>query len=360
MTAPLEIAGLCVNYGDTAVVQGFDLTVQAGEVVSLLGPSGCGKTTTLRAIAGFIQPDAGTVRLHGEDRTTAPPNRRNIGFVFQGYALFPHMTVFDNVAYGLRTRGVKRAEIAERVRRALALVQLAAFGERRPKQLSGGQQQRVAIARAMVIEPDVLLLDEPLSNLDAKLRQELRVELRRLLKATHIASIFVTHDQEEAITLSDRIVLMHAGRIEQQGTPFEMYHRPASLFAAAFLGQANFLHGVATELAADGTATIEVAGARFRGVACGEVRPGGAAVLVVKHDRVRPAEGGTLPNTASCRFDVSTFLGASVQLQCLFGEQRLTGHLPTGAQAAPPFQPEQPIHLGWEVADALVFPATAP
>ncbi len=348
MKYSVETQDLCVSYGDGDIVHGVSLAVRPGEIVSLLGPSGCGKTTTLRAIAGFILPSAGRVKLHGIDQTTTPSNRRNIGFVFQGYALFPHLSVFDNVAYGLRARGVQRAQIAERVERALRLVQLEDMVRRRPRQLSGGQQQRVAIARALVIEPDVLLLDEPLSNLDAKLRHSMRTELRRLLKATQIASIFVTHDQEEALAISDRIVLMNAGRVEQQGTPEEVYSSPCNLFAASFLGQANLLHGTVEAIADDGTATVLVEGARLLGQATEGLRTGMPAVLVVRHDRVRLVAAACSP----CRVEAATFLGAAVEVQCVIGSQRITG-LETNAR----LPVETKVRPEWAVADARVYPA---
>jgi putative spermidine/putrescine transport system ATP-binding protein len=353
----VRVEGLRIRYGATEVVKGVGLEVAAGEIVSLLGPSGCGKTTTLRAIAGFAQPDEGNVLLHGQDVTELAPNRRDIGMVFQGYALFPHLSVFDNVAYGLRMRKLPRAEIAQRVGRALELVKLSAFADRRPKQLSGGQQQRVAIARALVIEPKVLLLDEPLSNLDAKLRQEMRLELRRLLKATHVASIFVTHDQEEAIILSDRIILMNDGRIEQEGTPQAMYERPRSLFAAAFLGQANFLQGRVRSVDADGTATIEVEGQVLRGAACPGLAPGAPATLVVKCERVQlgaPDAAGA--SNVRARFEIAGFLGASVQVQCLLGDQRVVAMVPSVQGIMQPPTPESTVVLGWREADALIFP----
>ncbi|TCR65317.1 ABC transporter ATP-binding protein [Bosea sp. BK604] len=355
--ASVRVEGLRIGYGTLEVVKGIDLDVAPGEIITLLGPSGCGKTTTLRAIAGFVSPSHGAIRLNGRDVTEVPPNKRNIGLVFQGYALFPHMSVFDNVAYGLRMRKVPAPEIRERVGRALALVKLERFAERKPRQLSGGQQQRVAIARALVIEPDVLLLDEPLSNLDAKLRHEMRVELRRLLKDMGIASIFVTHDQEEAIVLSDRVVLMNEGRIEQEGTPETMYNRPGSLFAAAFLGQANFLKGTVHELGTDGMATIDVEGERFRAPTSGPLARGAAATLVVKCERLElaaaPRPGWS---QAQCSFEAANFLGPAVQLQCSFRGQRLVGLLSatTGSDIA--LAPGAPITLSWNEADGLIFP----
>jgi putative spermidine/putrescine transport system ATP-binding protein len=355
--AAVSIEGLRVSYGPTEVVKGLDLAVAPGEVVSLLGPSGCGKTTTLRAIGGFAAPVAGAIRLHGADVTGVPAARRNIGFVFQGYALFPHLSVFDNVAYGLRMRGVARAAIAERVRRALDLVKLGEFAERRPKALSGGQQQRVAIARALVIEPTVMLLDEPLSNLYAKLRQEMRVELRRLLKQMNIASIFVTHDQEEAIVISDRIVLMNEGRVEQDGTPRDLYYRPANLFVAAFLGQANFLPVTVTRLAADGLAVVAAGRHELVARAADGLRPGMAATLVVKSERVGLWQGeAAATNRVECRFEAASFLGPSVQLQCDLDGRRLNGLVAASAETPVAFERGQPVTLGWRHADGLVFP----
>ncbi|RDJ27746.1 ABC transporter ATP-binding protein [Bosea caraganae] len=352
--ASVSVEGLRIGYGALEVVKGLDLRVAQGEIITLLGPSGCGKTTTLRAIAGFVSPSHGAIRLHGRDVTDIAPNKRNIGLVFQGYALFPHMSVFDNVAYGLRMRKVPAPEIRERVERALKLVKLERFAERRPRELSGGQQQRVAIARAVVIEPAVLLLDEPLSNLDAKLRHEMRVELRRLLKEMGIASIFVTHDQEEAIVLSDRVVLMNEGRIEQEGTPQTMYNRPGSLFAAAFLGQANFLRGTVASLGADGTAIIDIDGDRFQAQACGGLKAGAPATLVVKCERLRLDRSGR--SQAQCTFEAANFLGPSVQLQCSFKGQRLVGLLPASTEGGAMLEPGAPVTLSWGEADGLIFP----
>jgi ABC-type Fe3+/spermidine/putrescine transport system ATPase subunit len=222
-------------------VDAIDLAVAKGEFVTLLGPSGCGKTTTLNMIAGFLAPDAGHIRLRGKTVETLPPFRRDLGLVFQDYALFPHMTVADNVGFGLRMRKLSRAEIARRVEDALALVQLAGLGGRRPGQLSGGQRQRVALARALVIQPAMLLLDEPLSNLDLKLREEMRIEISALQRRLGIATVFVTHDQGEALTMSDRVAVMRAGRIEQIGSPAEIYERPVNRFVASFIGGINLV-----------------------------------------------------------------------------------------------------------------------
>ncbi len=233
------------RFGGLTVLDDCSLTAQEGEILTLLGPSGCGKTTLLRCIAGFLTPDSGEILIDGRDTIPVPVNRRSVGVVFQSYALFPHLTVAKNVAYGLRMRGTPPAEIATRVKAALATVSLTGFEERYPSQLSGGQQQRVAIARVLVLEPRVLLLDEPFNALDAKLRGTMQMEMRQLIKRLGITAIFVTHDQEEALTMSDRIAVMRAGRIEQLGTPEEIFDRPKSAYVADFVGASNFWEGVA-------------------------------------------------------------------------------------------------------------------
>ncbi|KJC41061.1 ABC transporter ATP-binding protein [Bradyrhizobium sp. LTSP885] len=235
----LELDRLCKQFGAQTVVDDFSLAVGKGEFVSFLGPSGCGKTTTLQMIAGFLDPSRGAIRLEGKDLTAVPPANRGLGIVFQSYALFPHMTAAENVAFGLEMRRVSRAECAERVRSALAMVGLAGYEERYPRRMSGGQQQRVALARALVIRPSVLLLDEPLSNLDAKLREGMQIELRQIQRTLGTTTVLVTHDQNEAMSLSDRIVVMSQGRIEQIGTPQDTYERPASAFVSQFLGKTN-------------------------------------------------------------------------------------------------------------------------
>ena len=239
----VELRGVVKRYGDFTAVQRMDLEVPSGAFVTLLGPSGCGKTTTLRMIAGLATPSDGDILIKGTRVNEVPIHKRNLGLVFQNYALFPHKSVFDNVAFGLKYRGVAKAEVAERVGRALELVRLPQMADRRPAQLSGGQQQRIALARAIVIEPDVLLLDEPLSALDANLREEMRIELKRIQDQLGIATVFVTHDQSEALAMSDTIVVMSAGWVEQIGSPEEVYNDPASEFVAKFLGNSNILDG---------------------------------------------------------------------------------------------------------------------
>jgi len=237
----LRVDGVSKSYGHVVAVAGVDLTVQAGEFFTLLGPSGSGKTTLLRLIAGFERPDSGRIELAGNDVTSVPPHLRQTNTVFQDYALFPHMNVAENIGYGLRVKGTPRAEREERVERAVSMVRLTGLEQRKPNQLSGGQRQRVALARAVINEPEVLLLDEPLGALDLKLRQEMQLELKRIQKKVGITFVYVTHDQEEALTMSDRMAVMMNGKIEQLGSPVEVYERPATEFVAGFIGISNML-----------------------------------------------------------------------------------------------------------------------
>ncbi|MBI3964368.1 MAG: ABC transporter ATP-binding protein, partial [Chloroflexi bacterium] len=264
------------------------------------GPSGCGKTTTLRIVAGFVRHDAGDVLVKGRDVRRVPPHQRDIGLVFQSYALFPHLTVAENVAFGLRMRRVPRAEIAKRVAQVLELVQLPGLADRLPKQLSGGQQQRVALARAIVIEPQLLLLDEPFSNLDQRLRQELRQEVRSLQRRLGITSVFVTHDQEEALQMADRIAVMHQGRLQQIGRPADLYERPASVFIARFLGDCNLFYG-ALEGTENGQGRVRTkGGALLSGTVESEALAVGARVAIaVRPERLRLLPGDTAPSRAS-------------------------------------------------------------
>jgi putative spermidine/putrescine transport system ATP-binding protein len=244
--AYLELTDLRKSFATTVAVNRFSLSVEKGEFVSFLGPSGCGKTTTMRMVAGFEQPDQGAITLDGADLTRVSPNKRNIGMVFQSYALFPHLTVRDNITFGMSLAGASKSAMQARATELLDLIQLPKLGDRYPSQLSGGQQQRVALARAIALKPRVLLLDEPLSALDAKIRDELRNEIRRIQQNLGITAIYVTHDQSEALALSDRVVVMNNGDIEQIGTPFEIYNRPASAFVAGFVGTQSQLQAVLT------------------------------------------------------------------------------------------------------------------
>ncbi|OGB91888.1 MAG: hypothetical protein A2Z31_05995 [candidate division NC10 bacterium RBG_16_65_8] len=243
MGAILQVEQVHKRYGDVAALAGVSLTIQGGEFFTLLGPSGCGKTTLLRCVAGFLKPDGGRILCDGDRLDRLPAHKRDIGMVFQNYAIFPHLTVFENVAYGLRARRVAPAEIRRRAMETLRLVQMDGLADRRPDQLSGGQQQRVALARAMAIRPRLLLMDEPLSNLDAKLRVEMRTEIRRLQRELGITTVYVTHDQEEALAISERLAVMNAGLVEQVGFPWDVYQAPQSAFVAQFIGTSNALAG---------------------------------------------------------------------------------------------------------------------
>jgi len=319
----LAIRDIVKKYGDVPAVNGVSLTVLDGEFLTLLGPSGCGKTTTLRCIAGFVRPDAGCVLIGGRNVTDVPPHRRNIGMVFQSYALFPHKTVLGNVAYGLRIRGISKTEAAKRAEAALELVRLEGLGGRKIRELSGGQQQRVSLARALVYEPSVLLLDEPLSNLDAKLRVEMRVEVRNLQKRSGLTMVYVTHDQEEALSVSDRIVVMRDGRIEQIATPTEIYDAPANTFVAQFIGTSNLLDGE-VEIRQGGVATLHLgSGCRVTLPASTPAKVGSRVRIMVRPEHVkigpvidRPIDGelqGTILN--------ATLLGATLRYRIALPNQ---------------------------------------
>src|ERR1700759_322242 len=288
----VRLEALEERVGDGGAGESIDLDIAAGEFFSLLGPSGCGKTTTLRLIAGFERPTAGDVCLDGTSLAAVPPDRRNVNTVFQSYALFPHLNVLDNVAFGMRYQKVKRAERDRRAMEALELVELGDYAKRRPHQLSGGQQQRVALARALVLRPAVLLLDEPLGALDAKIRRQLRVELKALQEEVGTTFIFVTHDQEEALSMSDRIAVMHEGRVDQVGTPREIYEGPATIFVADFLGVANVMD--VEVLTREGVGCRLRVGERELRAEAGDLGLAGAAAAVVRPERLR-----ILPHTAT-------------------------------------------------------------
>ena len=293
-------------------VDAVSLSVSPGEMVTFLGPSGCGKTTTLRMVAGFEIPSEGEITIDGQDVTNVPVNRRDIGFVFQNYALFPHMSVFENVAYGLRVKGDRETGIRRKVREGLDLVGLGKAEHRFPNQLSGGEQQRVALARVLVLQPRVLLMDEPLSNLDAKLRIHMRTEIRRIQKHLNITCLYVTHDQGEALTMSDRIMVMHRGKVEQIGTPLEIYSDPRSLFVADFIGQANILPGEVR--AVEGSMlSVSIAGHVFpvRAVKDAAFSQGAAAAVVVRPENLLPSETGGIPGMV----ETATFLGGRMEYE---------------------------------------------
>jgi putative spermidine/putrescine transport system ATP-binding protein/spermidine/putrescine transport system ATP-binding protein len=304
-------------------VDGIDLGVPDGAFVTLLGPSGCGKTTTLRMIAGLETPDDGEVRIKGKRMNEVAIHKRNLGMVFQNYALFPHKSIYDNVAFGLKYRGVDKALIAKRVKEALDIVRLPGVEDRFPAQLSGGQQQRIALARALVIEPDVLLLDEPLSALDANLREEMRVELKNIQRRIGVATVFVTHDQGEALAMSDLVVVMNKGRIEQMGAPAEVYERPRSEFVASFLGNANFLPATVQQVAANGiVVTLEGGDGLLVGDAARSVSAGEPVRVVVRAEKIEIAAPDAEGLTAKV-VDVD-YLGSMARYQMeLQGGQRI-------------------------------------
>ncbi len=313
----ITIERLVKRFGSHTALDGISLRIEPGEIFFLLGPSGCGKTTLLRNIAGFYIPEEGRILFGDEDVTRLPPHRRNTGMMFQSYALWPHLTVAGNVAFGLEERRVARAEIDRRVHEALASVRMDAYADRKIAQLSGGQQQRVALARALVIRPRALLLDEPLSNLDAKLRLEMRTEIRRVCREFGLTAIYVTHDQKEALSISDRMAVLAAGRIAQIGTPEEVYRRPRSRVVADFIGETNFLTGEVLGAGAEGV-TVRTAAGVFRGAA-GDPdwtpRAGEAATVSVRPEAWEFCESGGAENTATGRIGDAVYLGEVAQYQ---------------------------------------------
>ncbi len=307
---------------DVTAVDKVTLNIAKGELVTLLGPSGCGKTTTLRMIAGFEFPSEGDIHLDGKEINKLPPHKRDMSMVFQSYAIFPHLTVYENVAYGLKVARLPKKEIKERVAKTLELVELSGYENRAPNQLSGGQQQRVALARALIMEPKVLLMDEPLSNLDAKLREQMRNEIRRIQQMINITSVYVTHDQVEAMTISDRVVIMNEGRIEQIGTPIEIYRHPKSRFVADFIGRANFISGVVQGWK-DGRLTVTFMD-RLLVVAAAEdeYKTGTAVTIVVRPEmmQLNPADGAHVDGIVRR----ASYLGDVVEYDVQVGEQLLS------------------------------------
>jgi putative spermidine/putrescine transport system ATP-binding protein len=308
----LELTGIQKRFGEVAAVADFNLGAERGEFVSFLGPSGCGKTTTLRMIAGFEQPTAGNIIIDGADVTRRPPNRRNVGMVFQSYALFPNMTVGGNIGFGLKVRKVPADKIKAKVAELLTMIHLPDKGDRYPYQLSGGQQQRVALARALAIEPQVLLLDEPLSALDAKIRVALRKEIRSIQRQFGITTVYVTHDQEEALSLSDRVVVMSEGRVEQIGTPAEIYNFPATPFVASFVGTLNLVNAKVIEA---GTGRLSVAGQEvIASKPVSDAHDGGSVTLALRPESIELGEGGGSNRLHGPIEDVS-FLGSIVRMR---------------------------------------------
>ena len=339
------------RYGSVTAVDGVSLDVAAGEFVSLLGPSGSGKTTLLMMLAGFERPDEGRLVVGDRDLTHVPPNKRGIAMVFQRYALFPHMTVAENIAFPLRTRGVGRAERDGRIRRALAMVKLDAYAARRPAELSGGQQQRVALARAIVFDPPVILMDEPLGALDRKLRQHMQIELKQLQRRLGATVIYVTHDQEEALTMSDRVAVMNHGRLVQLGTPRALYDQPADPFVADFIGEMNLLAGT---VAPGPDCTVQLDGGLAQGVAAAPLPQGAAVRLAVRPEHVQlHGPGG---EGLQGRLAEAVFNGAATLMRIeLPGGAMLQASV--GTQSGPAaLQPGAPVTASWAPAQAIVFP----
>ena len=310
----VELTGITKRFGPLKAVDDVSLAIGEGAFFTLLGPSGCGKTTLLRTLAGFHTPDAGEIRFDGRLVNDVPPHRRQTGMVFQNYALFPHLSVFDNIAYGLRARKVPRREIEARIGEVIRSVQLEGLEDRAPSRLSGGQQQRVALARALVISPSILLMDEPLSNLDAKLRVSMREEIRRIQQGLKITTVYVTHDQEEAMAVSDRIAILNRGRLEQVGTPAEIYFRPESRFAAEFMGSSNILEMEVAGYDA-GSALLAAAAGAVRILVRGDEPPAGRIVLSVRPEWIHVVPGPS-PGETNCLAGAvlgSTFLGSMVR-----------------------------------------------
>jgi putative spermidine/putrescine transport system ATP-binding protein len=352
--ARLVLEHVSKRYGESLVVADLSLDIPQGEFLVLLGPSGCGKTTTLRMIAGFVEPTSGSISLGGREVTSLPPWKRNAGLVFQSYALFPHLTVDENVAFGLEMRKISAAETRAQVAEALRLVRLEGFGERLPRQLSGGQQQRVALARALAFRPDVLLLDEPLSNLDAKLRGEVRVEIRELQQKLGLTTVMVTHDQDEALSMADRLVVMAQGAVQQVGTQRDLYERPAGRFVASFVGRSNFLEGV---IAADGKgqglgAFTSAGGLR---IACASRSPG-KATLAIRPEAVSVgAEAAHLDNSFEGVVEYISYLGSVLDVRVkLTPQDRIIVQIANRLGQPLPAVGET-LTLGWSASVGQVF-----
>ncbi|MFO1221202.1 MAG: ABC transporter ATP-binding protein [Burkholderiaceae bacterium] len=345
----VTLTNVTKSFGEVVAVEPTSIEIRTGELLALLGPSGCGKTTTLRMVAGFVDPTGGTIRIGKRDVTHVPVHKRNVGMVFQGYALFPHLTVSQNIEFGLRLRGWDKERKARRVAEMLRWVRLEAMAGRSPKALSGGQQQRVALARAMAIEPDVLLLDEPFSALDAKLRTQLRGEIRELQQQAHITSVFVTHDQEEAMAIADRIGVMSQGRLEQLGSAEDLYRRPASRFVASFIGRCNLIEGRSIAPgcfeAKDGKQLHFAGGAEAQATAlC--FRPENARLVETPpHDA----------NTLEVTLKAATYLGPVIEHEVVTpAGERLMVATPS-ASVSRRAEPGQRLHLSWRVEDCFAL-----
>jgi putative spermidine/putrescine transport system ATP-binding protein len=348
----LSIQHVKKTFGDLTVVQDFNLDVGSGEFVSFLGPSGCGKTTVLRMVAGFEEPTAGSIVIAGKDVTRLKPNQRNIGMVFQAYALFPNLTVAQNIAFGLKVAGMPRADSDKRVAEMLELIKLPQFGDRYPYQLSGGQQQRVALARAIAPKPKLLLLDEPLSALDAKVRVSLRDEIRSIQKELGITTVFVTHDQEEALSISDRIVVMYGGKAEQVGTPFEIYNRPSTKFVANFVGTLNVLEGTVTDASA-GKVKVGAGEVLLKGKLNGS-KSGDTLSLALRPEAISLGRQAGRDATLGGEISEVSFLGSVIRVRVGLGKEAVS--LDTfNSPASPPPKVGEKAEISFSPEDVLVL-----
>ena len=350
--ARLELIGLTKVYGDVVAADQVTLDIAPGEFITLLGPSGSGKTTTLMMVAGFVLPTSGQILLNGEDIAFRPPHKRNIGMVFQNYALFPHMTVAENIAFPLKMRKWSREQIRQAVREVLQLVRLPGFEERYPRQLSGGQQQRVALARALVFRPPVLLMDEPLGALDKKLREEMQLEIKHIQESTNITTIYVTHDQEEALTMSDRIAVMNAGRIEQVGSPRELYEQPVSQFVADFIGESNFLSG-RVELGDGYLYLVTEEGWRVVIPNADNLRPGEQVSVALRPERIVIGDGSG-DNVVEGSIEEIIYVGEATKFRVRLEHDRwLTVKQPSRLETMR-WRRGDRVRLSWSAADAVI------
>ncbi|WP_213880326.1 ABC transporter ATP-binding protein [Pseudomonas sp. dw_358] len=352
----VDIKQVSKHYGQTLALNTISMTIAEGEFFSLLGPSGGGKTTLLRSIAGFVEPDQGSIDIDGKSMLDVPINQRGLGMMFQNYALFPHMSIADNIAFGLSVRHQSKAQMRQRVDELLKLVHLEGFGERRPRELSGGQQQRVALARALAPRPRVLLLDEPLGALDKKLRDEMQIELKKIQREVGVTTILVTHDQQEALTLSDRLAIINGGKVEQIGTPREVYERPRSRFVASFLGDSNFFTGIVSAQV-DGLTRISLADGQVIHSSHGASRRIGdqvtAAVRPEKLQVASDAASCTRGNCLSGHTAHEIYAGNSITYHLAMGGQQII--LTTQNHAASTLTPGSEAHIEWAPADTLLL-----
>ncbi len=347
----VELKNVTLRYGNFTAVDNVSLTIDKGQFITLLGPSGCGKTTILRSLAGLVAPTSGEITIAGRLVNDVPIHKRNIGLVFQNYALFPHKTIFDNVAFGLKYRNVPKDEIKKKVTRALEIVRLPGVEKKVPSELSGGQQQRIALARAIVIEPDVLLLDEPLSALDANLREEMRTEIKAIQHQVGITTLFVTHDQDEALAMSDRIVVMNHGVVEQQGTPEQVYNTPASRYVASFLGQSNLIDGRVVS-AAKGEAKVALDAGPEVVVAASSLKPGDKVTLVLRAQKV--IAGGRAGNVLNGTVASTAYLGGTASYQIDVGKLRLNAINPIAGHV---YREGEAVALSFLPADCVLLNA---